>query len=71
MKVVGITLREFSKQIFNEELLFRAIEQFISWQDSISEHVDFFLDIAVPDYRLDKLSGLYKDFVSQKDLLVA
>ena len=71
MKVVGITLREFLKQSFNEELLFRAIEQFTALQDAISEHVDVFLDIGVPDYRLDKLPGLYKDFVSQKDLLEA
>ncbi len=71
MKDAGRSLREILKKKFDEALLCRAIEQFTSLQISVAERVDVFLDISVPDYRLDKLPGLYKELISQHDLLIA
>ncbi|HAU1107355.1 TPA: aminoglycoside phosphotransferase family protein [Legionella pneumophila] len=71
MKDAGKPLREILKQKFDEALLCRAIDQFTSLQMAVADRVDVFLDIGVPDYRLDKLSGLYNELISQKDLLEA
>ncbi len=71
MKDAGKSLREILKQRFDEALLCRAIEQFTLLQLAVADRVDVFLDIGVPDYRLDKLPGLYKEMISQKDLLMA
>ncbi|HAT2049011.1 TPA: aminoglycoside phosphotransferase family protein, partial [Legionella pneumophila] len=71
MKDAGKPLREILKLKFDEALLCRAIDQFTSLQMAVADRVDVFLDIGVPDYRLDKLSGLYNELISQKDLLEA
>lgn len=71
MKDAGRTLREILKHNFDEALLCRTIDQFTSLQIAISDHVDVLLNIGVADYRLDKLPVLYKNLISQKDLLIA
>lgn len=71
MKDAGRSLREILKKKFDEALLCRTIEQFSSLQIAVADRVDVFLDIGVPDYRLDKLPGLYKELISQNDLLMA
>lgn len=71
MKDAGKPLRVILKQKFDEALLCRAIDQFTLLQIAVADHVDVFLDIGVPDYRLDKLPSLYKELISQKDLLAA
>ncbi|MBX9585941.1 MAG: aminoglycoside phosphotransferase family protein [Gammaproteobacteria bacterium] len=71
MKDAGRSLREILKQKFDVELLCRAIEQFTLLQIAVADRVDIFLDIGVPDYRLDKLPGLYKELISKNDLLLA
>jgi len=70
MKDAGRTLREMLKKKFDVELLCKAIEQFTLLQIAVADRVDLFLDIGVPDYRLDKLPGLYKKVISQNDLLI-
>lgn len=70
MKDAGQSLRGILKKKFDVDLLCRAIEQFTSLQIVVAERVDIFLDIGVPDYRLDKLPGLYEELVSKKDLLI-
>ena len=71
MKDAGRSLREILKKKFDETLLCRAIEQFTSLQIAVADRVDVFLEIGVPDYRLDKLPDLYKKLISQNDLLIA
>ncbi|MGM9455241.1 aminoglycoside phosphotransferase family protein [Legionella bozemanae] len=71
MNNAGKSLREILKQKFDEALLCKAIDQFTPLQIAVAGRVDVFLDIGVPDYRLDKLSGLYNELISQKDLLTA
>jgi hypothetical protein len=71
MKDAGRSLREILKNKFDEVLLCRAIEHFSLLQIAVSDRVDVFLDIGVPDFRLDKLPGLYKALILQNDLLIA
>lgn len=71
MKDAGQSLRGILKQKFDERLLCEAIDHFISLQLSVVDQVNVFLDIGVPDWRLDKLPDLYKNMLAQKYLLVA
>lgn len=71
MKDAGRPLREILKKQFDAALLCKAIEQFTLLQLVVADHVNIFLDIGVPDWRLDKLPGLYKQLLSQKDILIA
>jgi len=71
MKDAGRPLREVLKQQFDAELFCKAIDQFTSMQLTVADHVNVFLDIGVPDWRLDKLPDLYKQLLSQKDILIA
>lgn len=71
MKNSGTSLRTILKNKFDSELLCKAIEQFTLLQRSVEDHVDIFLNIGVPDWRLNKLTNLYKEVISQKDLLLA
>lgn len=70
MKDAGQSLREILKKKFDVELLCRAIEQFTTLQIAVAGRIDIFLDIGFPDYRLDKLPGLYEELISKKDLLM-
>ena len=71
MKDAGRTLRSILKQEFDAALLCKAIDQFTSLQIAVADHVDIFIDIGVPDWRLNKMPNLYKGIISQKDLLIA
>jgi hypothetical protein len=69
MKDGGLTLSEFLKTEFQPNLLCRAIKEFSNIQRITENHVDSFLDLGVPDWRLDKLPYLYEQLISQLDLL--
>ena len=70
MKDAGKSLREILKQKFDETLLCKAIDQFISLQLAVADRIDVLLDIGVPDWRLNKLPELYTQLLSQRDLLL-
>lgn len=71
MKDAGKPLREILKKKFDVSLLCKAIDQFTSIQLAVADHMNTFLDIGVPDWRLDKLPSLYKQLFSKKDILIA
>ena len=71
MQDAGTNLRQLLKEGFDEELIFRTIDQFTALQTSIEDQVDIFFDIGVPDYQLEKLPSLYADLIAQNDLLIA
>lgn len=71
MKDAGRPLREILKKQFDAVLLCKAIDQFTSIQLAIADHVNIFLDMGVPDWRLDKLPGLYQQLLIQKNILRA
>ena len=70
MKDAGRPLREILKKRFDPILLCKSIEQYTSIQLAVASNVDNFLDIGVPDWRLEKLPVLYQQLLSQKDLLM-
>ncbi len=71
MKDAGKSLREILKQTFDKALVCRAIDQFTSLQIAASESVDVLVDGGVPDWRLSNFPDLYREVISDKDLLVA
>lgn len=71
MKDAGRPLRETLKQEFDATLLCKAIDQFTSIQLAVADYTDIFLNIGVPDWRLDKLPDLYSQSLAQKEILIA
>jgi hypothetical protein len=71
MKDAGSPLRNTLKKYFDATLLCKAVDQFTSMQLMVADHINVFLDIGVPDWRLDKLPDLYEKFLIQKDMLRA
>jgi hypothetical protein len=71
MKDAGQPLREHLKQQFDTALFCKAIDQFTSMQLAVADHLNIFLDMGVPDWRLDKLPDLYIQLLLQKDVLIA
>lgn len=70
MKDAGRSLRLILKGKFDTALYCKAIDQFTSMQIAVADHVKIFIDIGVPDWRLDKLSDLFKQLLLQKDVLI-
>jgi len=71
MKDAGKSLREILKTKFDAKLFCKAIEHFTQMQLAVADHVKIFLDMGVPDWRLDKLPDLYMQLLSQKEILIA
>ena len=71
MQDAGKSLREILKQKFDINLFCKAINNFTSMQLATADNVNDFIDIGVPDWRLDKLPDLYMQLLSQKDMLIA
>jgi hypothetical protein len=71
MKDAGIALRGILKKQFDVALLCKAIDQFSSMQLAVADQINIFIDLGVPDWRLDKLPELFEHLLSQKDILKA
>lgn len=71
MKDAGNPLRSILKKQFDGKLLCKAVEAFTAMQISVSSDVNAFLNVGVPDYRLNNLADLYKKIISKKDILMA
>jgi len=71
MKDAGLNLRAYLKTEFQPELLIQAIREFTSIQRSTENHIQYFLALGVPDWRLDKFSKVYDHIINQTDLLKA
>lgn len=71
MKDAGKSLRETLKAEFKPELLCQAIKQFAAIQRRTENHIETFLKLGVPDWRLSKLPILYDQMINQTDFLKA
>jgi len=71
MKDSGKPLREFLKDNFQPDLLYRAVKKYSRIQLSTRGYVNTFLDLGVPDWRLEKLPNLYGQLIAKEDLLKA
>ena len=70
MKDAGATLRSILKRDFDTDLVCEAVNQFATTQLKVADKLDVLMDIGVPDWRLDKLPGLYQQLLLNKDILV-
>lgn len=70
MQDAGIPLREFFKQQFNVNILKIAIQDYIYLQHAMIDHLPLFLNIGVPDWRLNKIPSLYQELITQEKLLL-
>lgn len=71
MKDAGKSLRETLKAEFRPDLLCQAIKQYAVIQRSTEDHIETFLKLGVPDWRLGKLPILYDQIINQTDFLKA
>ncbi|MDQ2994564.1 MAG: aminoglycoside phosphotransferase family protein [Pseudomonadota bacterium] len=69
MKDAGQTLREYLKTDFQPNLLCQAIKHYTALQRSTENHIEPFLAMGIPDWRLDKLPLLYDNIINQVELL--
>ena len=70
MKDAGKTLRSIFKQSFDPTLMIKAIDLFASLQCSVSEGIDEFIQMGVPDWRLSQMPNLFKDLISNHTMLL-
>lgn len=71
MKDAGNTVRETLKSQFNEALLTDAVTQFSVFQQSTESHLETFIRLGVPDWRLSQLPALYDQMINRRDFLKA
>ena len=71
MKDAGISLRQYLKTEFHPDLLCQSIKKFTAFQRSTENHIEPFLTLDIPDWRLNKLPQLYEQIITQKDFLKA
>lgn len=69
MKDAGNPLRAILKKQFDANLLCKAVDVFTTMQISVSDGINDFLNIGVPDYRLNRLSDRYKELILKKSAL--
>lgn len=70
MKDSGQNLRAYLKSEFQPNLLYQAVKEYTSIQRSTENHIEPFLVLGVPDWRVDKLPRLYDDIIHQEKLLI-
>lgn len=71
MKDAGSTLRENLKSQFNADVLTDAVTQFTVFQQSTESHLETFIRLGVPDWRLNLLPALYDQMINRQDFLKA
>jgi len=71
MKDAGLSLRKHLKTEFRPDLLYQCIKQYTTIQRLAENNIDDFLELEVPDWRLDKLLALYDQLINQTELLKA
>lgn len=69
-KGAGNPLREIFKNNFQPNLLCQGIKKYTYIQRVAIEHITLFLELGVPDWRLEKLPILYTQLISKEDLLI-
>jgi hypothetical protein len=67
----GIPLREYLKNASDKKMLHRAIPHYTQIQRMAEKNIAVFLQLGVPDWRLDKLPFLYEQFIRNEKFLQA
>jgi aminoglycoside/choline kinase family phosphotransferase len=71
MKDAGNPLRDLFKSGFQADLLCQSIEKYTFIQHAATEHINIFLELGVPDWRLELLPSLYAELIKKEDILIA
>jgi hypothetical protein len=64
-----VNLKEYLKDGFQLDILSKSLQVYRSIQTSTVAHVDKFIALGVPDWRLDKVPSLYQNLISDNKLL--
>lgn len=65
----GIRLRNILMSNFQLDLLCQAIKKYTYIQNACLPNMEKFLELGIPDWRLDKLPSLYDNLISKSDFL--
>jgi Phosphotransferase enzyme family len=71
MKDAGVQLHHYFKQHFNADILIQTMQAYTKLQIAATNKTQQFFDLGVPDWRLEKLPILYRDFINQEAILIA
>jgi aminoglycoside/choline kinase family phosphotransferase len=69
MKDAGVSLHEYFKQRFQADILIQTMHDYTQLQIMATDKVKRFLDLKVPDWRLEQLPKLYQDLIAHETLL--
>ncbi len=69
MKDAGIPLREIQKSNFQPDLLTKTLQKYTNLQVAVQNNINSFLELGMPDWRLEKLPLLYQRMVNKEALL--
>lgn len=70
MKDAGIPLRKVLKETFDENLVCKTVEQFTSLQVAAADNLPILFEVDVPDYRIEKLPGLFENLILKTNVLI-
>lgn len=70
MHDAGIQLHKYFKDNFKMEILIQTVQEYVALQINSSKNINLFLDIGVPDWRLEKLPTLYNNLIAEESLLI-
>jgi hypothetical protein len=70
MKDAGVQLHHFFKQRFQPDVLIQTMRAYTELQISATNKIQQFLDMGIPDWRLENLPTLYQDLLTQEALLL-
>lgn len=70
MHNAGIQLHHFFNQTFQADLLIQVMLDYTALQMITADKVDLFLDMGIPDWRLEQLPMLYQELIAQEKLLI-
>ncbi|HHU0007357.1 aminoglycoside phosphotransferase family protein [Legionella pneumophila serogroup 1] len=70
MQDAGIPLHEVFKQEFKPNLLIDTMHHYTMLQINSADKISLFLDLGVPDWRLQQLPKLYQQLLCEEELLI-
>lgn len=70
MQDAGIKLHDYFKENFQSKIFIKAMQDYAVLQMSTHNKTQIFLDMGVPDWRLEKLPELYANFIAHDELLL-
>lgn len=70
MRDAGIPLHDVFKKKFRPNLLIDAMHDYTLLQLNSADRIHLFLNLGVPDWRLEKLPKLYHQLMTEEELLI-